>query len=36
MSSYAWCIKMRDNAPAYHYQQLAQMWREKEGAPCNE
>lgn len=39
-SAYAWRIKMRDNAPdgetAYHYQQLAQLWREKEGGPCNE
>lgn len=40
MTAYAWCIKMRDNAPdgetAYHYHQLAQMWKQREGGPCNE
>lgn len=39
-SSYSWCIKMRDSAKdgttAYHHQQLAQLWRQIEGGPCNE
>jgi hypothetical protein len=40
MSAYAWRIKMRDNAKdvetAHYYQQLAQLWRQREGGPCNE
>ncbi|WP_312999655.1 hypothetical protein [Leclercia sp.] len=38
-SAYSWCIKMRDSAKdvttAYHYHQLAQLWRQREGGPCN-
>ncbi len=36
MRDYALCIKMSDAETAYHYQHLAQMWKQREGGPCNE
>lgn len=40
MYCFEWCRKMereaKDGETAYHYNQLAALWWQREGGPCND